>query len=215
MSKRAPEQARTRQTIIHLLKMEGPREASALAKRLKVTPMAVRQHLYELHASKLVTFEDEPRPMGRPARVWRLTPDAEKLFPDAHGTLAVRLIDAMHQALGPSAFQQVLTARTKQQIEAYRARISARAPVRARVEALAAARSEEGYMAEARAQDDGSVQLIENHCAICAAAKACQGFCASELDVFRDVLGPDVLVERTEHILSGTRRCAYRITPKR
>jgi hypothetical protein len=69
-------------------------------------------------------------------------------------------------------------------------------------------------MAESRAEGDGYV-LIENHCPICVAAKACQGFCRVELDTFRDVLGPDVSVERTEHIVAGGRRCVYRITPKR
>jgi predicted ArsR family transcriptional regulator len=31
--------------------------------------------------------------------------------------------------------------------------------------------------------------------------------------VFRDVLGPDVEIRRTDHILAGARRCAYRISP--
>jgi len=56
--------------------------------------------------------------------------------------------------------------------------------------------------------------LIENHCPICAAAAACQGFCRAELEVFRDTLGADVIVERTDHILAGARRCAYRIASK-
>jgi predicted ArsR family transcriptional regulator len=30
--------------------------------------------------------------------------------------------------------------------------------------------------------------------------------------VFRAVLGDDVRVERSDHILAGARRCAYRIT---
>jgi len=55
--------------------------------------------------------------------------------------------------------------------------------------------------------------FIENHCPICAAASACRGFCATELDLFRAVLGPDVTVERAEHIVSGDRRCVYRIAP--
>jgi len=41
--------------------------------------------------------------------------------------------------------------------------------------------------------------------------KAIQGLCRSELALFRAVLGPGVEVERTEHILAGARRCAYRI----
>ena len=67
-------------------------------------------------------------------------------------------------------------------------------------------------MAEVQAHPDGGFTLVENHCPICAAATACQGFCRAELEVFRSVLGDDVTVERTDHILAGARRCAYRIT---
>ena len=76
---------------------------------------------------------------------------------------------------------------------------------------LTALRDEEGYMAEARADGKGGFLLVENHCPICAAASACQGFCRSELEVFRKALGPGVRVEREEHLLSGARRCVYRI----
>jgi predicted ArsR family transcriptional regulator len=68
-------------------------------------------------------------------------------------------------------------------------------------------------MAEWRAEPDGSFLLAENHCPVCAAARICQGFCRSELSVFRSVLGPGVAVERAEHILAGARRCAYVIQP--
>jgi len=80
-----------------------------------------------------------------------------------------------------------------------------------RHKALAAIRTDEGYMASAKPQGDGSVLLLENHCPICAAAVACTGLCAKELEVFQTVLGKDVAVERTEHIVAGARRCAYRV----
>jgi predicted ArsR family transcriptional regulator len=67
-------------------------------------------------------------------------------------------------------------------------------------------------MAEVRADGRSAFLFIEHHCPICAAATACQGFCATELDLFRRVLGPDASVERTEHIVSGDRRCVYRVT---
>jgi predicted ArsR family transcriptional regulator len=66
-------------------------------------------------------------------------------------------------------------------------------------------------MAESWAEGGGYV-LVENHCPICVAATSCQGFCRAELDTFREVLGPDASVERTEHIVAGDRRCAYRIS---
>ena len=78
-----------------------------------------------------------------------------------------------------------------------------------RVAALVELRSAEGYMADWQEQEDGSIVLIENHCPICAAATACQGVCRAELQVFRTVLGPKAHVERTEHIVSGGRRCTY------
>ena len=59
------------------------------------------------------------------------------------------------------------------------------------------------------------VLLVENHCPICAAAKACQQFCRSELRVFQEALGDDVTVERVDHILAGARRCAYLVCPRR
>jgi predicted ArsR family transcriptional regulator len=65
-------------------------------------------------------------------------------------------------------------------------------------------------MAEAHKEGAGYL-LVENHCPICVAATACQGFCQTELETFRQVLGPDVSIERTEHIVQGDRRCAYRI----
>lgn len=70
-------------------------------------------------------------------------------------------------------------------------------------------------MAEVRRERPGTFVLVENHCPICAAATACQGFCTSELDLFRSVLGPGVDVERTEHIVGGDRRCAYRVIDQR
>ena len=55
-------------------------------------------------------------------------------------------------------------------------------------------------------------RLIENHCPVCSAARACTGLCANELQVFQDVLGDEVRVAREEHILQGARRCVYRVS---
>ncbi|MOA53348.1 hypothetical protein D3C78_1767980 [compost metagenome] len=81
-----------------------------------------------------------------------------------------------------------------------------------RLEQLAAIRSAEGYMA--RVESDGKDwMLIEDHCPICVAARTCQGFCRSELQLFQDIVGPEAQVSREQHLLSGATRCAYRIVP--
>jgi predicted ArsR family transcriptional regulator len=202
----------TRRAIVKLLKTEGPMDSAQLAGRLDVTPMAVRQHLYALEREKLVDVEMRPGPIGRPAKYWRLTADANRLFPEAYAELSVSLINSVGDAFGPSGMARLLDARLAKQTADYRARVDRAAPLKKRLQQLAKVRSDEGYMAEVNPAGPNAFLFVENHCPICAAATACQGFCAIELDLFRAVLGPAVTVEREEHIIGGDRRCAYRIT---
>jgi predicted ArsR family transcriptional regulator len=206
--------SKTRRAIFKLLKTEGPMHAEQMAERLGVTAMAVRQHLYELQRQKLVTAEERPVPLGRPAKYWQLTLRADRLFPEAYAELSVALIDAMGDAFGQTGLERVLQSRSAKQRTDYLGRIPRSLPLKAKLRRLARIRTDEGYMAEVRLDEQGAFLLVENHCPICAAASVCKGFCATELDLFQAVLGPEVLVERVEHIISGDRRCAYRIRPK-
>src|SRR5580765_1464293 len=201
----------TRRAIVRLLKRDGAMHSAAIAARLKVTPMAVRQHLYELQTEKMVIAEERKVPLGRPAKHWQLTREADRLFPDAYAELSVALIGAMQQTLGADGMQRVLDARFGQMRAAYQKRIDAAAPIAAKLKELARIRTEEGYMAEVR-RDGDAYLFIENHCPICAAANSCQGLCLSELELFQSVLGPAAHIERTEHIIAGNRRCVYRIS---
>jgi predicted ArsR family transcriptional regulator len=202
---------KTRRAIVKRLKAEGPVDSARLARRMGLTPMAVRQHLYALQREKLVTAEERKGRLGRPAKYWQLTREADRLFPDAYAELSVALIGALGDTFGEAGVQRVLESRCAAQRTAYRARIDASAPLGDKLRALAKQRTEEGYMAEVRRDGDGYL-FIENHCPICAAATVCQGFCSTELELFRDVLGPEVAVERGEHIVSGDRRCVYRVS---
>ncbi len=193
------------------LKMGGPQTAGELALRLGVTAMAVRQHLAALESEQLVGFVDERRRVGRPARVWRLSERASERFPDSHAELTVDLIETLREVYGEEGLERLVDVRTQRQLEAYRRQLPGEnAPLEERLEALARLRVREGYMAEWRRERDGFL-FVENHCPICAAATTCQRFCRDELELFRKLLGSDVRVERTEHIMAGARRCAYRI----
>lgn len=203
---------RTRRAILKLLKQEGPMDAHALASHLKVTAMAVRQHLYALQEENLVTYEEEQRSMGRPAKIWQLTSAANHLFPEGYAELTLSLLHSMTEAFGEEGLERLLEIRTRQQIAEYREQVPSDGSLQERVEALAAKRTDEGYMAEVQQEEDGSFLLVENHCPICAAATACTGLCRKELEMFQTVLGENAIVERTEHIVAGGRRCVYRIS---
>jgi len=204
---------KTRRAIVKILKTQGPLDSAQLADQLGLTAMAVRQHLYALQSEGHVEAEERPVPIGRPAKHWRLTREADQLFPEAYAELNVSLIQALRDTFGEEGLDQVLVSRCARQRQDYAKRIRASAPLDKKLKELARVRTEEGYMAEVRREKDGSYLLLENHCPICAAANACQGFCSTELDLFRSILGRGVSVERVEHIVAGDRRCAYRITP--
>ncbi|MDJ0685292.1 MAG: transcriptional regulator [Alphaproteobacteria bacterium] len=203
---------KTRRAILDLLKLEGPQEAAVLAARLSLSAMGVRQHLYALAEEGFVDTRAAPRPVGRPAKLWSLTESADRFFPDAHADLTADLLRTMRAAFGEDGVETLIRTRGQEQTRAYTAEMAEDATLPARLDRLAEIRSREGYMAEVRREEDGAWMLIENHCPICVAAAACSGICAGELLVFKAVLGPDVQVERTDHILAGARRCAYRIS---
>jgi predicted ArsR family transcriptional regulator len=212
---RLPPERQTRRRIVKLLKTEGAMDAAGLAGRLRVTPMAVRQHLYALEREKLVGVEERPAPIGRPAKYWTLTPEADRLFPDAYAELSVALIDSVKEVFGAAGMTRLLDARLAKQRAAYKAAMTSSATLGKKLRQLVRLRTDEGYMADLKPDGRGAFLFIENHCPICAAATACQGVCATELDLFRSVLGPGVDVERTEHIVSGDRRCVYRVSVSR
>ncbi len=200
------------QTLL-LLKTRGPHTAQALAEILHLTSMGVRRQLEAAEEKGLVSYVDTPGKVGRPVRLWQLTELGHARFPDRHAALAVDLVKQVRLLFGEEAIDRLIAAREATSEAAYRAAIDPLAPLAQRTATLAVLREAEGYMAEAQLAPDGSMLLVENHCPICAAARSCQNFCRSELDVFQRVLGPDVKVVRIEHQLAGARRCAYRIEP--
>ena len=207
-----PSQQKTRASILNFLKVSGPHTAPSLAKKLGVTPMAIRLHLYDLAKENLLDFTEQKSRRGRPAKHWRLTEASQNIFPDAHQALAVDILNSISQTLGPKGLERIITTHSQNQLSAYKAQMSGRNTLAERVQKLAHIRTQEGYMANAK-QDGDSWLLIENHCPICSAAKTCTKLCANELWVFQGLLGDEVVVKREEHILAGARRCLYRICP--
>jgi predicted ArsR family transcriptional regulator len=193
-----------------LLKTRGPQTTADLGEAAGVTAEAARQQLARLADDGLVVATSEPRGVGRPAQVWGLTEAGNARFPDAHAELTAGLIGTIRTQLGEEVLDRLIDARTAESRAGYAAALEGAVDLGERVARLAAARTREGYMAESRAEGEGYL-LVENHCPICVAATVCQGFCRAELETFRQVLGPDASVERTEHIVNGDRRCAYRI----
>ncbi len=204
-----------KRAVLDYLKRNGPSEAAVVAGELGVTPMAVRQHLYALEDEGLVSFAASPRDgaRGRPSKLWQVEQSADSFFADAHAELSVELIANIKEVFGEQGLEKLIAKRTKHQIAEYRAALASASTLKEKLKRLARLRTAAGYMADAKTDGDGFL-LVENHCPICRAAAACTGLCRQELEVFRAALGPEAAVERTDHILAGARRCAYKVRPR-
>ncbi len=201
----------TAERLLYILKTRGPQQAADVASVLGMTPEAARQQFIKLAKSSLVEAYSQVKGVGRPGQFWRLTQAGHKRFPDTHSELTIQLLESVSQAYGEEAIDRLIDLRERSTRERYLSELSGAHDLKSRVAHLVELRSREGYMAEFEELDDGTMLLIENHCPICAAATACQGFCRAELALFEQVL--QARVERLEHILNQARRCAYKITP--
>ena len=189
--------------IMFQLKTRGPQTIGDLGAHFSMTGEAARQHLAKLADAGLVEPEDRRQGRGRPRRYWMLTESGHARFPDNHAQLTVELLQSVRELFGEAGLSRLIDKRRSESLHAYSAETGKADSFADKLDRLTAMREREGYFL-----------LIENHCPICAAAAECQGICRAELELFQDVLGPDCMVERTDHILAGARRCAYRITPR-
>lgn len=198
--------------ILYMLKSRGEQTAMTIAEKLSMSSVGARKHLLNLNDNGLVDYADRREEVGRPKRYWTLSQKGHARFPDAHSDLTLELLTSVRRVFGEKGLEKLIDDREREAEAGYKTAMAGCDDLEARVERLAEIRKREGYMAEWHKQPDGSFLLMENHCPICAAATECQGLCRSELILFRAVLGPGVTVERLEHILTGARRCSYRIT---
>ncbi|GEM63277.1 transcriptional regulator [Sphingobacterium faecium] len=193
-----------------LLKMRGPLTALDIAHELKITKEGVRQQLVKFMEEGLIEVETESKGVGRPQKYFTISEIGNRKFPDTHAELTVKLLTIIKDAMGKDALQTIIDANEVTGKKRYHEEIDPLPDLNSKIARLVAIRTREGYMADYSEDEEGYL-LVENHCPICAAAKACQGFCNSELQIFQSVLGESVSIHRTDHIVAGARRCAYRI----
>jgi predicted ArsR family transcriptional regulator len=198
--------------ILFELKTRGPATTRDLAARTGITRQAALEHLTKLGGARLVEHTRAPSGVGRPGHTWSLTEKGHGRFPDTHAQMTVELIEAIREEFGEAGLTRMVSRREQAMQDKYDRALRGADTLEEQVARLVRLRSTEGYMAEASRLDDGTYVIVENHCPICAAATACRGFCRSELALFARLLAP-ARVERSEHLLAGSRRCSYLVVP--
>lgn len=201
-----------RRAILVHLRRTGPSAPDAIAVAIGASRSGVAQQLRALDTAGLVTRTSVRHGVGRPRHLYDITADAQDLFPSNYDGLATGLLAAILEVGGDSLVEDVFTARRRQAETRLRERLEARfpdgAPLHERVRELARLQDELGYIAEARI-DEGAIRLVEHNCAVLEVARGIPAACRAELDLFREVLGVELVRER--HIAAGDRCCVYRV----
>lgn len=206
------ELSKSQRSLLLRLKNRGPQSVKILSSQLSMTTMGIRQHMADLSDKGLVKeTEEERQTRGRPVRYWKLTERGHQQFPNTHAQVTIDLVDVLADSLGETAVNELIDTHHGNIAGKYRQKLNAVGnDLALRVEMLAQLRSQDGFMAEIRLLPHGWL-LIENHCPVYTIARSCDRFCYAELDLFQQLFKNEASVERVDHVLAGSRRCAYRI----
>ena len=180
--------ASTRGQVVLLLR-RGAQTVDRLAKQLGLTDNAVRAHLAGLERDGLVEQGDVVRGVGKPAFTYRLTDEAERLFPKAYGTLLHELLSVLSDRLPPDELRDAL--------RDVGHRLAAEQPamtgtVRQRVGQASALLGEIGGDADVEEATDGCFLIKGRSCPLAAAVEANTDACYLAEALIADLVGVPV-----------------------
>ena len=203
-----------RRELVLALRTAGPSSPDQLAALVGASRTGVLQQLRVLETDGLVSRRTERHGVGRPRHLYDVTASAQQLFPTNYDGLAAGLIAAIETIGGRVLVDRVFETRRAQTAERIRRRldesVGGQGPFLERVRELAVIQDEQGYLSSAELSADGTIRLREHNCAIFHVAADDPAACEAELELFREVLGAEVV--RETHIAAGDRCCTYRIT---
>jgi DeoR family transcriptional regulator, suf operon transcriptional repressor len=198
---------KTRSDILNALKRSDGLTVDLLASSLGITSMAVRKHLAVLEREELVTSSVTRRPVGRPARVYRLSEQSDDLFPKGYDSIAVEFLSDLVAMDGPDKVDVLFNRRAERTFDFLEQRISAATSFDERVAALAEGMDELGYLAHWEQTGPGTYTVSQFNCAIQRIASTFPQACFYELETYRKLLNADVY--RSCHMMAGDHMCCY------
>ena len=192
--------------LLSLLKEGGPATIARLAPRARVTREAVRQQLAGLESRGWVSREPAAKGFGRPASAYRLAAAAEELFPKAYDELAVELLDAAAETLGPEALRRILDSMAAERVKRWEPALRGKS-LEERLRLLRDVyRKDDPYM---RTTSGAKTTLVETNCPFFSVASRRPQLCSLTVSVLSRLLGRKVT--REERFQHGHGRCVFSV----
>ncbi|MBV9719872.1 MAG: helix-turn-helix domain-containing protein [Candidatus Eremiobacteraeota bacterium] len=199
----------TRGKIVSELRRRGCASATELANSFGLSPNAVRQQLMVLERDGLVVETPVRRGPTKPTYEFSLTPEADKLFPQAYDKLLTAVLHEVRSQFGTAAVERVFDGLSRRTIERARSTVTATDPEE-KVAQLTEMLRKSGVVAEYSLIDGGFV-LHEHNCPYSSAAKEHPEVCQVIHHVLDQTIGGEHV--QTESLARGGKECRFELRP--
>lgn len=199
----------TRGKIVSELRRRGSASATDLARSFGLSPNAVRQQLMVLERDGLVAETPVRRGPTKPTYEFSLTPEADKLFPQAYDKMLTAVLREVRSQFGTAGVEQVFDGLSRRAVERARLAVTASEPEQ-RVAQLTEMLRKTGVVAE-YSLIDGGFALHEHNCPYSNAAKEHPEVCHVIHQVIDDALGGKHA--QTESLAHGGKECRFELHP--
>jgi predicted ArsR family transcriptional regulator len=194
--------------IVAALRGRSGASADDLAREFGLSANAIRQQFVLLERDGLVTGSSVRRGRTKPTVEYRLTPAAEKYFPQHYDRMLNAVLREVRATGGDTAVQAIFAAMSRRRIERLNARLDNR-PVAERVLALTDLLRDSGVEAEAE-QTERGFTIREHNCPYAETVGEHPEICGLIHSVIQDVVAPKV--EQTVSLATGGAECRFEIT---
>jgi len=186
------------------LARNGPQSVYDLAPTVFGSLTTVRTALAGMCDDGLVSAAERPVGRGRPQKVYRLTPEGRRLFPDNSGLYATVILKLMEQQ-DPRAIHAALECVREGTVQMIR-NITGLPPGQEAIERTLVAAFKDGWGVDGTT-DDGVVTATFFHCPVLQLARVFPALCELHRQTMCEVAGVEAVLG--EHLLSGGRRCVF------
>lgn len=169
----------------------------ALAERLGMSYMGIKDLCVSLHRGGLLNTWRQPQKLGRPHLLYRLTDQANELFPSACNPLTIELLQASQKLFGTAAADKLLMVTFQRKAEQMEPRLRD-GTLAERAATLARLRDQEGCMSGlAPAGESATLRIVEHHSPILDVARAFPIVAKLEAELFSRLLRTPVRREES------------------
>jgi predicted ArsR family transcriptional regulator len=199
----------TRGKIVTELRRRGSASATDLARSFGLSPNAVRQQLMVLERDGLVAEKPVRRGPTKPTYEFSLTPEADKLFPQAYDKMLTAVLHELRTQFGTAVVEQVFDGLSRRAVERARLEVTASDPEE-KVAQLTAMLRKSGVVAE-YSLIDGGYALHEHNCPYSSTAKEHPEVCQVIHHVIDETIGGEHA--QTESLAHGGKECRFELHP--